>query len=191
MKATQNGESEMIKLHLGSADTLLDGYVNCDMLDVSGAVVMDACDLSRFHNDTVDEILCHNLVEHLTYKQAARAFSEWRRVLKPDGKLVIGCPDILVLCKRFVDGTENERWGGLPVGTEQVRFGYALIQGIYGGQFGNADPQIFGLGSIPQLAMTHKSGWTPGYLINWLKLIGFKSFENRSGDAEVSVTAFK
>ena len=182
----------MTKLHLGGGSIILPGYINSDLLPSDPAIVkLDACNLSQFPNDSIEEILSANLVEHFTYWQAAMAFKEWHRVLQPKGKLVILCPDILTLCKRFVEGSEHERWGGIPPGTEPVRFGYALIQGIYGGQFSNDSQFIPGLGTIAQLAQTHKSGWTPSYLMSWLQQAGFQSFENNSADFEVRVNAYK
>lgn len=184
----------MRKLHLGCGGKHLDGYINIDLYKQTGVdKVMDATDLSLFVNNSVDEIRSEHFIEHFTYHQAAKAFKEWFRVLKPGGLLFIECPDILGYCKRFIDEPEN-RWCGMPPGntTPLPEYGHALIQGIFGNQMGPNGPVQYGFGSLPQLAQTHKSGWTVGYLTGWLKNVGFTKFESQSNnDMILRVLAWK
>jgi len=172
----------MKKLHLGCGGKHLDGYINIDLYEQAGVdLVMDATDL-LFVNNSVDEIRSEHLIEHFTYHQATKAFKEWFRVLKPGGLLFIECPDILGYCKRFIGEPEN-RWCGIPPGTEFTpRYGHALIQGFFGNQMGPNKPIQYGFGSLPQLAQTHKSGWTVGYLTGWLRNVGSTKIESQSKD---------
>jgi len=64
--------------------------------------VGDAKDLSRFENETFDELYASHVVEHFDYNgPLLGAFKEWHRILKPEGKLYISVPNMDVLCQLF------------------------------------------------------------------------------------------
>lgn len=64
--------------------------------------VGDAKDLSRFADETFDELYASHVVEHFDYNGPLQAtLKEWYRVLKPEGKLSISVPDMDVLCQLF------------------------------------------------------------------------------------------
>lgn len=181
-----------MKLHLGCGGTHLEGYINIDLYDDEGAdKLADACDISMFESNTADEIRSHHLIEHLTYRQLEKAFQEWYRVLKSGGLLFIECPNILEICREFVSAPEEEAWAGMPPGTNKTRYGYALIQAIYGNQMGPTEPSLYGFGSLTQLLQTHKSGWTPEYLTRWLRKVGFSRFEDRSSGMTLALLSWK
>lgn len=64
-----------------------------------GKIVVDikanVLDLSMFLDDSVDEILNVNLIDHLKFQDVAGALKEWHRVLKPKGKLIIDVGDAI------------------------------------------------------------------------------------------------
>lgn len=180
-----------IKLHLGCGALIKEGYINIDLFHPDADEKRDACDMTGFVDNSVDEIYSHHFLEHLAYQQAEKAFKEWFRVLKPGGLLVTECPNILWYCQRFLDDPE-QRWRGVPPGKDGAGpYGHALIQGIFGGQTGAPTPDLYGFGSLQQLSQTHKSGWTPAYLIVWLRKVGFARFEDKSGENEVRLSAWK
>lgn len=78
-----------MKLHLGCGRKKWPGYVNCDL---SGSD-MD-CDIRflPFDDDTAEEIAAIHVVEHFFITEIAGILAEWRRVLKPAGRLVIELP---------------------------------------------------------------------------------------------------
>jgi predicted SAM-dependent methyltransferase len=64
--------------------------------------VGDARDLSRFADETFDEIYASHVLEHFDFKGAlVRALKQWHRVLKPGGKIYISVPNLEVLCRFF------------------------------------------------------------------------------------------
>jgi len=64
--------------------------------------VGDAKDLSRFEDETFDELYASHVVEHFDYiGPLQEAFKEWYRILKPEGKLYISVPNMDVLCQLF------------------------------------------------------------------------------------------
>lgn len=53
----------------------------------------DVLSMPMFADDTVDEILTVNVVDHLRFQDLPVAVAEWRRVLKPTGSLIIDVGD--------------------------------------------------------------------------------------------------
>ena len=151
-----------MKLHLGCGTTRLDDYINCDLLAGPAVdVVTPACPLP-FESASVDEVLSEHMIEHLTYYQFNRAMAEWHRVLKPGGILVIECPDLLEVCRVFVESNEYGRY--------QSSGGYwPVIAQIYGHQRGKNEAE--------EMSQVHKSGYTKEHLIEVLSGVGYTDFQ--------------
>jgi predicted SAM-dependent methyltransferase len=98
----------MIKLNLGCGSEYLDGYINCDMYAEKVDKRFDAAKIDM-NDNTVDEIRAYHLIEHFDFKQIFSVFSEWNRVLKSSGSLILETPDLFSTCKRFVEADENEK----------------------------------------------------------------------------------
>ena len=85
-----------LKLNLGSHSKVIDGYKNVDVLDVPNVDVRH--DLTQFpwpfENDSVDEILMVEFLEHIPFKYTHNVLTECYRILKPMGKVLIQVPDI-------------------------------------------------------------------------------------------------
>ena len=67
-------------------------------LDADAAVHPDvlapANDLSALPDACMDAVFSSHCIEHLYLDQAVPALREWRRVLRPDGFLLLVCPDL-------------------------------------------------------------------------------------------------
>ena len=64
--------------------------------------VGNAKDLSRFPDSSFDDIYASHVAEHFDYQgELLAALKEWRRVLKPSGRLNISVPDLDVLATLF------------------------------------------------------------------------------------------
>ena len=70
-------------------------------------MICDARDLSPFDDNSVDEVLSVHLIEHLPRWDAPKAIAEWVRVLKPGGRMVIECPNILSACEALLKAPES------------------------------------------------------------------------------------
>lgn len=57
-------------------------------------VLAPAHDLSVLEAGCMDAVFSSHCIEHLYLDQALPALREWRRVLKPDGLLLLVCPDL-------------------------------------------------------------------------------------------------
>lgn len=71
----------------------------------------DVLKLDMFEDETVDEILSVNLIDHLRFQDLPSALAEWNRVLKFGGKLIIDVGDVIGAAKmlikaKTVDDTE-------------------------------------------------------------------------------------
>jgi predicted SAM-dependent methyltransferase len=81
-----------IKLNLGCHKWKIPGWINIDTdPKVTPDVIMDVKKLD-YPNDYVEEIYAGHLLEHLTVN--SQVLKEWKRVLKPGGKITITVPDI-------------------------------------------------------------------------------------------------
>jgi hypothetical protein len=84
-----------VKLNLGCGDDIRDGYVNVDFRKTHPTVL--EVDLSKFpwpfDDQSADEILMLDFLEHFPYATTPFILLECYRVLKADGSVVIQVPD--------------------------------------------------------------------------------------------------
>lgn len=92
-----------LRLNLGCGDKLLPGYVNIDVAPARRGARPDViCDLRRlegFADACADEVLAVHVVEHFWRWEVEDLLREWVRVLKPGGKMVIECPNLVSACE--------------------------------------------------------------------------------------------
>lgn len=93
----------MLKLHLGCGPDYKDGYTNVDIRkEVRADLHADVRKLS-LEDATVDEILARNILEHFPIAETVTILGEWRRILKPDGVLMIIVPDIRYWSQQYLN----------------------------------------------------------------------------------------
>lgn len=95
-----------MKLNLGCGDKILPGYVNVDVVESRRGLKPDViCDLHKltpFEDNSADEILSVHVVEHFWRWEVADVLKEWVRVLRPGGKMIVECPNLLSACREFL-----------------------------------------------------------------------------------------
>jgi predicted SAM-dependent methyltransferase len=96
-----------LRLHLGCGKIRLEGYVNIDHRATSATDL--ECDILQlpFNDNAAARIETYHVIEHLGRHEAVRAVREWHRVLKPEGVLVIECPDFDAACREYLGGRED------------------------------------------------------------------------------------
>ena len=97
-----------IKLNLGCGNMILEGYVNIDLYNEKADM---KCDISKlpFDDNSVDEVYSSHVIEHFDFMAAFDVFSEWKRVLKHGGMIILETIDMVASCKKFVESNEQER----------------------------------------------------------------------------------
>ncbi len=104
-----------VKLHLGSGEKYLEGYVNIDFPPSEHSVMRPRADryadirTLSFPEGTVDEVRSHHLFEHFTRSVALGLLLNWRRWLKPRGILVIETPDFEMSAREYCRATSLRR----------------------------------------------------------------------------------
>lgn len=134
-----------VKLNLGCGDKILPGFVNVDVVESRAGmrpdVICDLHQLTPFADDSADEIMAIHVVEHFWRWEVVDVLKEWVRVLKPGGRLILECPNLISACQAVLADPDNAT---LP-GKEGQRSMWVL----YG------DPQW------RDPLMVHRWGYTP------------------------------
>ena len=91
-----------VRLNLGCGKRVLKGYTNIDIHPFEGVTVMDVSSLD-FRDESVDEILAENILEHLSYYSIQETLWEWYRVLKYKGRLDLIVPDFEAIAKAYLN----------------------------------------------------------------------------------------
>ena len=99
----------MARLNLGSGNNAIDGFISVDLYDETADVRADICELP-FDNDSVEEIVCYQVVEHVPYNRSQQMFDEMYRVLKPGGMAIVETPDVDVVCRKILEEGLQDKW---------------------------------------------------------------------------------
>lgn len=112
-----------VRLNIGSGAKLLPGFINVDLpnnwADTKPDVEADATKPLPFADDYADELHAYHLLEHLNRWEAPEILADWKRVLKPDGLLVLEMPClnkiVRIMAHCMIDGKPFDRrltiWG--------------------------------------------------------------------------------
>lgn len=145
-----------IRLNLGSGDKNLPGYINVDVAPSRKGAEPDVlCDLRKltFEDGYADEILAVHVIEHFYLWEVPDLLAEWRRILKPGGRIVLECPNLAYAAKQIVENEER---------LSQPKEGWPTTMFVLYGDPGWEDP-----------LMCHRWGWTPHTLARQLETAGF------------------
>lgn len=141
-----NDESDGIKINLGCGNDIRPGYINIDRYNNTGLVDINA-DLSSlpFKDNTVSEIFTNHVFEHIGIREIYNVVDEWKRILKPGGKLELHLPNLEKEVNIWLSTTDNKKW-------EEVH-------------------RIFG--SQSHTGNSHLCGFNPGSLRSFLERFNF------------------
>ena len=98
-----------MKLHLGCGTKRMPGWVNIDSVKgVEPDLVHDLTTPFPYADQSVDEVLAEDLLEHFDKYMRVLVMSEWARVLKVGGTITIQVPNFKkILFKYFKFGFNN------------------------------------------------------------------------------------
>jgi predicted SAM-dependent methyltransferase len=90
------------KLNLGSGKNNMSGYDNIDIVQHTPETIIGNILELKYNDNSVNEIYCAHVIEHLDKNEINKFFSECNRVLKRDGKLEIIAPDMNGIIEEFL-----------------------------------------------------------------------------------------
>lgn len=92
-----------IRLHVGAGQNILEGYENLDAYDNTQRSSFFQTPVTKFaraeildefyEQESVAEIRCHHMFEHISILDVDRTLQGWNRILKPAGLVWIEVPD--------------------------------------------------------------------------------------------------
>jgi hypothetical protein len=146
--------SHELKINMGAGRHVLDGWVNVDIARSPAAsrdpeIFADARRVP-LSDGCAGLIMAIHLLEHFYLWEVDAVLTEWHRLLKRRGALVLEMPDILKCARNLLEGVEGERY------PDQMG-----MWGIYG------DPRE------RNPLMCHRWGWSPQTLHAKLAEHGF------------------
>lgn len=149
-------ERPLVRLNLGCGDKILPGYVNVDVVEARAGkrpdVLCDLHDLSVFPDNHADEIMAIHVVEHFWRWEVEDILREWVRVLKPEGRMILECPNLASACEEFLKDPD--------VYSREGKEGQRTMWVFYG------DP------SWKDPYMIHRWGYTPKSLSRLMESVG-------------------
>ena len=132
--------------------------------DVQPDIIGTMTDMSAVADVSVDAIFSSHNIEHLYPHEVGPALAEFIRVLRPDGFLVVTCPDLQEVCRLVAEDK--------------------LLEPAYTSPAGPITPLDILYGHRPPMArgnlyMSHRCGFTEKVLIGTLRSCGFKSVASK------------
>jgi len=142
-----------VKINIGCGPMVLDGWTNCD-IQVSPKAPRPPeilCDVKSIplEDECADVVMALHLLEHFYQWEAPAVVQEWRRLLKPGGKLILELPNLEAACRNLLKGMKDQM----------------SMWPLYGDP-GHKDPY-----------MCHRWGYTPKTVTRFLKQQGFKKIQ--------------
>lgn len=133
----------MIKLDIGCGEYPIPGFEGVDPYIESATY---KCNMwsTPFDESSVDEIFSSHALEHIPTKMVIPTLSEWKRIIKPNGKITIRVPDLEWCVNRWLK-TRGTGWD---------------LAIIFGNQ--NHDGEF------------HKTGFTKAIMIHYLSKVGLR-----------------
>lgn len=95
------------RLHLGCGGQHFEGYINIDRRKTRATDLV--CDIRKlpYPDSSVELIETYHVIEYLPRHDLAKALQGWHRVLSPNGRLIIECPDFDKTVKEYIRGNEE------------------------------------------------------------------------------------
>ncbi len=154
----------VIKLNLGSGADYREGYNNIDSDPKFKPDLIGDVRKLNYADDSVDEILARDILEHISHREVLDVLKEWYRVLKKGGKLIIQIPNLFTICKHIIEIgdkitlTQTNTFSG-----KGVPFLNDYIRKIFGGQEYEGN--------------FHKNGFTPDTIMELFEKVGFRDIK--------------
>lgn len=150
-------KTKTVNVNLGCGTHIIPDWINIDNSIGFTSDDFKAGDAREIplESNTVDYLLCDNVLEHIAMSDVPVVLNEIRRVLKKGGRAVIIVPDFKNAVESWLKANADDQ-GFNPFNylyTTEVIYGNQLHEGEY-----------------------HKTAMSPGFLNYSLKMVGFRQF---------------
>jgi predicted SAM-dependent methyltransferase len=107
----KNGD--VMKIHAGCGKRILEGWTNVDVQRIPGAARDPdlLCDLRSvpLPDACAEELMAIHVAEHFyPWELKDEVLPEWKRLLKPGGKLVLEMPDVMKAARNLLAGAGDQ-----------------------------------------------------------------------------------
>ncbi len=92
------------KLNIGAGGRRIEGFTGVDVVKRPGADIIAPAHKIPLKAGTVDEIMAIHVWEHFYRWECDTVITEWKRLLKPGGRLVLEMPDLFKCCQNILSG---------------------------------------------------------------------------------------
>lgn len=106
-----------MRLNLGAGKMVLPGYVNIDIQQNPKAkrkldIIADVRNVP-LQDECAEEVFAAHVVEHFHRWETDAVIAEWKRLLKPGGRLVLELPNIEAAARNLLAGMDDQMcmWG--------------------------------------------------------------------------------
>jgi len=127
----------MIKINIGSHNKKIEGFLNMDIMplenvDIIQDITKPPYNIFASHlglteakdiiipNDSVEEIVCHEVLEHISFRELPKVLAEFYRILAPGGSINIQVPDIGAMCEFYYKNQIDKIIPHKPQSVEEV-----------------------------------------------------------------------
>lgn len=157
-----------LKLHLACGPNIAEGWANIDILEGEKIKHHDLTEPLPYDDASVDAIFHEHFIEHLIKTDAENFLNDCYRVLKTDGAMRLGWPDLEKLLNAYVSKDHVYEDHALPY-LEDHRFGAFWDEIIVDCLFD----------------WDHRYAYTAGHMVRILERTGFKNVEiKNAGDSD-------
>ena len=121
-----------MKLNIGASDPegkYKRGWINLDLVRHDRIQVQGSAFKLPFLNDSVDEIHCIHVLEHVTRDKQHPMLKEMHRVLKPGASAFIEVPNLIEVSRKMLEAYDNKNYEQARIWTVSV-YGKSERQGM-------------------------------------------------------------
>lgn len=99
--------ADALRLHVGCGQRRLPGFINIDRNFSLATDYVGSADRLPCADRSVERIESYHVIEHIPFRHVEAVLCEWRRVLRPNGTVVIECPDFDEAVREYLAGRDD------------------------------------------------------------------------------------
>jgi len=104
---------DLRKIEIGSGQNPQPGCAHVEVTSNFPDVDI-VCDVSSerlpIADGVSDEVLANHVIEHIPWRNLTFVVSEWNRILRPGGRVVLRTPNLKKICEQYLKGEISPEW---------------------------------------------------------------------------------